>query len=125
MTLPFGKTCFTAAVALLCIGAFSTIADAGVKSPQTQAVDVSEDSQRVSEWTATAKSAEAKINASPLAKRAMRRALTNAEIKTVLMQNGFTAKQLMGVKVSHVAAANASRVTITIKCCPLEIIVSW
>ena len=124
MTLPFGKTCFTAAVALLCVGSFATIADALDKPPQTQAA-VSEDSQRATEMTASARSAEEKINASPLAKRALRRASTNAEIKTVLIHNGFTAQQLMGVKISRVAAASASRITITIKCCPLQIIVSW
>lgn len=126
MKLLFGNARFAAAVALLFIGAFATIADAaGVKSPQTQAVGVNEDSQRVDELTTSARSAEAKINASPLARRELFRASTEAKIKTVLMHNGLTAKQLIGVKVSRVAATSASRIKITIKCCPLEIIVSW
>ena len=137
MTLSFGKARFATASALLCISTFGTIAVASDQAPQSQSArsvaGVSADSQRVGGLTATAQSAEAKINASARQKRALLHALTSTEIKAVLMRNGFTANQLIGVKASQTATtqsrvkaiSDAARVKITIKCCPLEIIISW
>lgn len=136
MSLPFGKALFAIASALLCIGAFATPATARDQSPQKQVAlsvaGVDADSQRVGDLTTTARSAEAKINASAGEKRALLRATTGTEIKAVLMRNGFTANQLIGVEASQAATGrspiqriSAARVKITIKCCPLEIIISW
>lgn len=136
MTYSCKKFLMVTSGAMLCTIGVANIALAHEQEPSSRsappAAARSADTSRVGELTAAARTAEARINASSAEKSALLRAATPAEIKAALMRNGFTAAQLKGVEttrtVARVAAgkgAETARIKITVRCCPLEIIISW
>jgi hypothetical protein len=94
----------------------------------------------VAQLQATADKASARIQASPSEKSALVEVVRTKNVdraSALLLQNGFTSKQLEGAKFEFVdktgggsgggGAASKVKVTITAKCCPLSIIItiSW
>ncbi|MBV8686316.1 MAG: hypothetical protein JOZ90_09800 [Alphaproteobacteria bacterium] len=89
---------------------------------------VSADARRLGELKATARAAEERINASADARAALRAARDADQARAVLLRNGFTPEQLRGVAVKLQPGggkAQARRIEITIRCCPLEIIIRF
>jgi len=136
MTCSCRKFLMATSGAMLCIIGLANNAFAHAQEPPSRsappAAAESADASRVGELTSAARTAEARINASAAEKRALLSAATPAEIKAALMRNGFTAAQLAGVETTRTAArvaagkgAETVRIKITVRCCPLEIIISW
>ena len=84
---------------------------------------------------ATAEKAEAKVMASEASQKAFANAKNDAEVKKLLLRNGFTASDLAGAKIqvnregAKPAGAQGLRITVKIAytCCPstITITISW
>jgi hypothetical protein len=109
-------------------------AQTSVKPPSDQATsNVKTAPPNVAQLQATAEKSSASIQASSTDKQAMVRAVRtkNTDIaSTVLLRNGFTAKQLQGAKIELVdktgggGSADKTKITIRVDCCPLVITIT-
>ena len=116
-------------------------AQVSTKPPQSGAMASSATaaSPNVAQLQATADQTASKIQASSSSMSALVSAVRTKNVdraSALLLQNGFTAKQLQGAKIELVdktggsgggGTASKIKVTITVKCCPasITITVSW
>lgn len=122
--------------ALLCAGPLSNVsADAQGINMRNVTIDAgrrAQQSQSVGNLDDVARTAEARINASPKENIALRHAATPDELRAILLRNGFTAKQLKAVGASkqvddtvYAEGADVPPIKIGTTCCPSKLVISW
>lgn len=119
-------------VILLSAVGVSLAAPAALSGPASSYQESAPAARQQAALKATAGKAEAKVMASAEAQAAFAKAGNDAEVRALLLRNGFTASDLAGAKVKLSREGNAGggpkarkiKVTITYSCCPSTITVT-